>query len=81
MDFVQVALEELAKNSPYAVIVIALMVFFYFVNRSNLKQIRKMYMDSIKEIRQTHETALNALREVAKESTHHTSSREAKVKK
>lgn len=61
MDVLQPVLVELAKNSPYAVIIIVLLWFFSKQNKSNLEQVNKMFETSLSEIRDSHLAALKEM--------------------
>lgn len=54
MEIFQIAMQELAINSPYAFIIIALMFFFSNQNKNSLKQINSIFQSSLEEIRQSH---------------------------
>lgn len=62
MEIFQSALQELAINSPYAFIIIALMFFFSNQNKNSLKQINTIYQTALEEIRHTNEQSLVELR-------------------
>lgn len=62
MEIFQSALQELAINSPYAFIIIALMFFFSNQNKNSLKQINTIYQSALEEIRHTNEQSLVELR-------------------
>lgn len=62
MELFQTAMRELAINSPYAFIIIALMFFFSNQNKNSLRQVNEMFKASLEEIRQSHEQSLTELR-------------------
>lgn len=62
VEIFQTAMQELAINSPYAFIIIALMFFFSNQNKNSLKQINSIFQSSLEEIRQSHQQSLLELR-------------------
>lgn len=62
MEIFQTAMQELAINSPYAFIIIALMFFFSNQNKNSLKQVNGMFQTALQEIRQSHNQSLGELR-------------------
>ena len=63
-EFLEAAAKELATNSPYAFIIIALMFFFSHQNKTSLKQINMMFQSALKEIRESHNQAMQEVRKM-----------------
>lgn len=65
MGFLETAATELATNSPYAFIIIAMMWFFQKQNKAALEQVTSMYTSSLQEIREAHKQAFKEVRSFA----------------
>ena len=50
MDVLHEALTQLAKNSPYALIVVCFMLFFAFIHSRSLKQINLIFKASMENL-------------------------------
>lgn len=61
-SFLQTALEELAKKSPSAMIILGIMVFTWMIHRSSTKQMKDLYQKTIEEIRESHKIAFDETR-------------------
>ena len=68
-EFLDTAMNELASNSPYAIILLALMFFFSHQNKASLEQINSMFQSALQEIRESHSQALQEVRKMVKITT------------
>lgn len=61
------ALEKLAENSPFALVVIATMVVFFMLNKSYAKKANEMYKNAIESIKDSYSIAFDKQQEIIKQ--------------
>lgn len=65
-SFMESALKELALNSPYAIIIIAVLIYSSHQNKTTILEIKSLFQTALQEIRTSHSESMAELRKLLK---------------